>query len=371
MDSRIALKKQSVLHLPDLKDYTILQEIGRGASCIVYDAQYISSTGQPRPVRIKECYPYAIPVTRQDSGQLYVAEQDATEFEEAESLFRNAFQVNGYLMNETGLTNSVAHMYDLYEANNTLYIVMDYQSGNSYDKLTDSSPKQAIQRIRSVATVLQKYHDAGYLYLDMKPENILLLPETDELVALFDFDSTVKEQDLQAGKCCRISYSPNYCAPELMQYRLERINEKTDIYSVGVMLFVRLFGRTPTIEECRHNAKFDMDQLKEKYATYPPRFFTQLANFFHHTMVSTQSMRCDSMQQVVDLLTNLMEVCVPDAVYVRDNFTNIFKSLMWYFFTVLVASVKQNWPTATSILIAPICKRLLLSASAGVYAKPC
>ena len=75
-----------------------------------------------------------------------VAEQDATEFEEAESLFRNAFQVNGYLMNETGLTNSVAHMYDLYEANNTLYIVMDYQSGNSYDKLTDSSPKQATQR---------------------------------------------------------------------------------------------------------------------------------------------------------------------------------------------------------------------------------
>lgn len=73
------------------------------------------------------------------------------------------------------LTNSVAHMYDLYEANNTLYIVMDYQSGNSYDKLTDSSPKQATQRIRSVATVLQKYHDAGYLYLDMKPENILLL----------------------------------------------------------------------------------------------------------------------------------------------------------------------------------------------------
>lgn len=321
MDSRIALKKQSVLHLPDLKDYTILQEIGRGASCIVYDAQYISSTGQPRPVRIKECYPYAIPVTRQDSGQLYVAEQDATEFEKAESLFRNSFQVNGYLMNETGLTNSVAHMYDLYEANNTLYIVMDYQSGNSYDKLTDSSPKQAIQRIRSVATVLQKYHDAGYLYLDMKPENILLLPETDELVALFDFDSTVKKQDLRAGKCCRISYSPTYCAPELMQYRLERINEKTDIYSVGVMLFVRLFGRTPTIEECRHNAKFDMDQLKEKYATYPPRFFTQLANFFHHTMVSTQSMRCDSMQQVVDLLTNLMEVCVPDAVYVRDNFT--------------------------------------------------
>ena len=167
MDSRIALKKQSVLHLPDLKDYTILQEIGRGASCIVYDAQYISSTGQPRPVRIKECYPYAIPVTRQDSGQLYVAEQDATEFEEAESLFRNAFQVNGYLMNETGLTNSVAHIYDLYETNNTLYIVMDYQSGNSYDKLTDSSPKQAIQRIRSVATVLQKYHDAGYLYLVM------------------------------------------------------------------------------------------------------------------------------------------------------------------------------------------------------------
>lgn len=321
MDSRIALKKQSVLHLPDLKDYTILQEIGRGASCIVYDAQYISSTGQPRPVRIKECFPYAIPVTRQDSGQLCVAEQDATEFEEAESLFRNAFQVNGYLMNETGLTNSVAHMYDLYETNNTLYIVMDYQSGNSYDKLTDSSPKQAIQRIRSVATVLQKYHDAGYLYLDMKPENILLLPETDELVALFDFDSTVKKQDLREGKCCRISYSPNYCAPELMQYRLERINEKTDIYSVGVMLFVRLFGRTPTIEECRHNAKFDMAQLKEKYATYPPRFFTQLANFFHHTMVSTQSMRCDSMQQVVDLLTNLMEVCVPDAVYVRDNFT--------------------------------------------------
>lgn len=60
MDSRIALAANTQLHFQNKEGgavrYTIIKEIGRGGSCIVYDATYETNTGDLKYVRIKECF---------------------------------------------------------------------------------------------------------------------------------------------------------------------------------------------------------------------------------------------------------------------------------------------------------------------------
>ena len=68
MDSRIALAANTQLHFRNKEGcavrYTIIKEIGRGGSCIVYDASYETNTGDLKYVRIKECYPFKLRIER-------------------------------------------------------------------------------------------------------------------------------------------------------------------------------------------------------------------------------------------------------------------------------------------------------------------
>ena len=74
MDSRIALKPQTKLYFYDNEGgkilYTIVREIGRGSSCIVYEASHETTTGDRKLYRIKECYPYKLQIHREESGSL-------------------------------------------------------------------------------------------------------------------------------------------------------------------------------------------------------------------------------------------------------------------------------------------------------------
>ena len=56
--------------------YTINGEIGRGGSCIVYDASYADRLGNRKLVRVKECYPHAMRIARDADGRLNVDPRD-------------------------------------------------------------------------------------------------------------------------------------------------------------------------------------------------------------------------------------------------------------------------------------------------------
>mgnify|MGYP000485473459 CR=1 FL=1 len=62
--------------------------------------------------------------------------------------------------------------------------------------------------MKSLAQIILKYHQKGYLHLDIKPENVLILPETPEHVILFDFDSVTAIGELQ--KNAGIPYSDGF-----------------------------------------------------------------------------------------------------------------------------------------------------------------
>ena len=68
--------------------------------------------------------------------------------------------------------------------------------------------------MRTLARIVKKYHDCGMLHLDIKPENVLLIPETKEQMVLFDFDSMVRKEKIQTQpNGWTFSVSDGYAAP--------------------------------------------------------------------------------------------------------------------------------------------------------------
>lgn len=89
MDGRIALAPGAVLKLETNTGYTIYtinREVGRGGSCIVYDASYTDNLGNFKLVRIKECYSHALRITRTADGVLDADPRDADSFDAAKDL---------------------------------------------------------------------------------------------------------------------------------------------------------------------------------------------------------------------------------------------------------------------------------------------
>lgn len=68
------------------------------------------------------------------------------------------------------------------------------------------------------------------LHLDIKPENVLLIPETKEQMVLFDFDSMVRKEKIQTQpNGWTFSVSDGYAAPELVRGKCSKICEATDV----------------------------------------------------------------------------------------------------------------------------------------------
>lgn len=77
MDTRTGLPDGTQLSFTNAEQgavcYTVHRELGRGGSCIVYDASYTNNTRSERRVRVKECYPFKLRLSRAPSGQLLPA----------------------------------------------------------------------------------------------------------------------------------------------------------------------------------------------------------------------------------------------------------------------------------------------------------
>lgn len=83
MDSRKALPDGCTLKFSDGHTYTILNELARGGSGIVYHAFYTDNFGQRKTVRIKECYPFRCNLKRNTDYSLSVPDSEQALFQES------------------------------------------------------------------------------------------------------------------------------------------------------------------------------------------------------------------------------------------------------------------------------------------------
>ena len=308
MDKRKALKKGYILSLRNSENgivkYTIRDEIGRGGSCLVYDAYYSNNIKEERTVRIKECYPCRMKIERLENGELIPDEKDLSEFQVVRTRIIDSFRLNNQLFSDTSLTNSVSNTLDIYEQNGTVYIVSTFQAGSVLSKENISSLKDAVNIVKAVAKTVRNIHDNGFLYLDIKPSNIYVYEGATEVVQLFDFDSLIPIDAFKSEPIekYRISFSSGFAALEQKTANIKRIGKHTDVFGVGALLFYLVFGSAPTAFDCELDASYKYEQGQYPIFQYQDKLFRELTDFFHKSIASYYADRYEDLNVVIDKL---------------------------------------------------------------------
>ncbi len=154
----------------------------------------------------------------------------------------------------------VVHDYGTFpitENNETAYIVYELLQGESLIKRVERTGKfqvpWAIEIARQVSSALDASHRAGVLHRDLKSENIYLVPDpaavNGERIKVLDF-GLAKVGASQHTQMNTVFGTPRYMSPEQCR-SATNIDERSDIYSLGCVLFELVTGRTPFVGELR------------------------------------------------------------------------------------------------------------------------
>lgn len=337
MDHRIALKSNTPLRLCNDRGETIHcvieSEIGRGGSCIVYEAARITDTGDKTLYRVKEFYPYKLNISRDENNGLTPSANDAEVFAQKQEQLRSDFSRTNQLFYSDTNYSSMANQLDVFRQNGTSYVLSAYSSKKTLATYKPESLKECITLVKQVAYVLGNIHKQGYLYLDTKPDNVLVVDGYQKQIQLFDFDSLLSIQEVRKTSklsCSdvRLSYSKGFAPIELQTSKIKRLGAHTDVYSVGVLLFYLLFGYTPTAPDCETDAVFDFTKIQYDYRKCDDRLFGSLSDFFHNALAVYYADRYQSMQEVSEQLQEIEKYA--DLVIPRIYSTQIAKPKIFY-----------------------------------------
>lgn len=337
MDHRIALKSNTPLRLCNDRGEAIHcvieSEIGRGGSCIVYEAARITDTGDKTLYRVKEFYPYKLNISRDENNGLTPSANDAEVFAQKQEQLRSDFSCTNQLFYSDTNYSSMANQLDVFRQNGTSYVLSAYSSKKTFATYKPESLKECITLVKKVAYVLGNIHKQGYLYLDTKPDNVLVVDGYQKQIQLFDFDSLRSIQEVRkAGKLScsdvRLSYSKGFAPIELQTSKIKHLGAHTDVYSVGALLFYLLFGYTPTAPDCETDAVFDFTKIQYDYRKCDDRLFGSLSDFFHNALAVYYADRYQSMQEVSEQLQEIEKYA--DLVIPRIYSTQIAKPKIFY-----------------------------------------
>jgi serine/threonine protein kinase len=184
------------------------------------------------------------------------------------------------------------------------YLVMSYIRGGSLQKRLDQDgplPLVEVLRIGSqIAAGLAAAHEQGLVHRDIKPENILL-EEGVERVTITDFGLARSVDDNTITQMGSIAGTPQYMSPE--QARGEPLDHKSDLFSLGSVLYTLCTGRPPFLADSSYGVmrKIIDDSPKSIRVINPaiPEWFTKIVG---KLMASSKADRFDSAGEVYKLL---------------------------------------------------------------------
>lgn len=148
---------------------------------------------------------------------------------------------------------------DKFEANNTFYTVYnDYGQGTLAGKRGKIPVREALVLTDRVLQLLEELHGAGYLHLDISPENILLSTVIDGVNSLkfIDLGSLIEKRWLEFCQSfpCKDGYSPFELLSAATSGAARRlVGERSDTFSVAAVLYNLLTGRTVDWSVCRRS----------------------------------------------------------------------------------------------------------------------
>ena len=157
--------------------------------------------------------------------------------------FCESFEAEAKAMARLNHPNLIG-VYDFGEVDGMLFIVMEYVPGQSLYHSAHGiaiDAKEVIRLVSGICDGLAHAHENGILHRDIKPSNILLDLNAEPKIGDFGLARPV-DRKIQEGE--EIFGTPHYTAPEVVKPP-HAVNERADIFSVGVLLHELLTGKLP------------------------------------------------------------------------------------------------------------------------------
>jgi serine/threonine protein kinase len=206
--------------------YEIIEVLGKGGMGIVYKAK------DPNINRI-----VALKVIRPSAA----VDDKTTEM--LVERFRREANAAGVLQHP-----DIVSVFDADEFEGSPYIAMEYVEGRPLDEILDEEPLAMVEKaariVAQVANALAYAHANGIIHRDIKPANVIITE--DGGAKIMDF-GIAKIEDSELTKTGAVLGSPNFMSPE--QITGQKIDSRSDIFSLGVMLYLMITGEKPFLGE--------------------------------------------------------------------------------------------------------------------------
>ncbi|MFC1635423.1 serine/threonine protein kinase, partial [Planctomycetota bacterium] len=209
---------------PDIKGYKIIEPLGRGGMGMVWRAEQLSTR---RQVALKLAVSHRI------------------ESPKAHALFQREVELTARLDHP-----NIARIYDSGLHQGMYYYAMELVDGMPLDQYVRSkalSRNEILVLMRTVCKAVLFAHLSAVIHRDLKPSNILVSPDGQPHVLDFGLAKGLLEEEdaLTISVEGQIAGTPAYMSPEQAAGHHSRLDTRTDVYSLGVILYELLMDQSP------------------------------------------------------------------------------------------------------------------------------
>lgn len=296
-----------------------------GGSSVVYQAYRLNDHGIRQLCLVKECNPWNTVCQRDPSTNLLIPEGPESNLARY-AQYLERFQMGLALQQRIRsyvATNSTADPLDTSVPG--VYAITCFE-GTVYSRIKETDLFSLLETMEALTREVGRYHSAGYLHLDIKPDNFLVMPETRQQIILFDFDSVSKKDELAQRP---LSFTASWAAPE-QRFPAKRgeICEATDLYAIGRIIFQQIMGRPPEIVECRSFSDYSFEGVEMVDACEDQeRVKALFTDFFHKTLVSVPQMRYSTAAQLLQAIRHIKELVDPAQCSLASTLPRMSDSL--------------------------------------------
>ena len=232
---------------------------------------------------------------------------------------KQRFMKEARVMAKFSECNSIVRIYDFFEANNTVYLVMEFLEGMTLRQYIDSKEKKmsfdaAMKIMMPIMQALKVVHSEGIVHKDISPDNIFICD--DGSVKLIDFGAAQFPDDENDDSYNNVVMKLGYTPPE--QYRANtKVGPYSDVYSVGAVLYAVLSGTIPpeSIDRLENDNLQKLTKIGVQLPIYADKAIMK-------AMAVKETARFNSISDFIDAITGKKKADFPEVEIRKKRIRN-------------------------------------------------